>query len=93
MATKTWIATVGVIFAVVLACVAGGGGYALRSEHSRPAVRVPQQQVVVTKGGMLFHKPDCKYIKGERQTMSGEEAEREGYAPCTRCFHELLAQR
>ncbi len=93
MATKTWIATVGVIVAIVIACAVGRGGYALRSEHSRPAVRVPREQVVVTRGGMLFHRPECKYIKGERQTMSAEEAERDGYAPCTRCFHELLASR
>ncbi len=90
MALRTWSALSVVVIAIVIALAAGARSHptALRSEHSRPAARVPAREVVVTKDGKLYHDASCKYIHGNPQEMSAAEAVKEGYTPCTRCMPE-----
>ena len=66
---------------------------ALKSEHSQRAQRVPETMVVITDEGKTFHVPGCEYIHGRQRTVTAAEAVREGYAPCVRCEHALLARR
>jgi hypothetical protein len=94
MALRMWL----VIVALLAALAAG---YAipwnpsrpagiLRSEHSRPAVRVPSGLVAVTPEGKTFHVPTCGYIHGPAEMIPGEKAVAEGYTPCVRCMPEAL---
>jgi len=62
----------------------------LRSEHSQPALKLPQQPVVVTAAGKLFHDPACTHIHGKPERMSALDAVSQGYAPCTRCMRSAL---
>lgn len=88
MAMRTWAALVVVIAMVAIgfATAKRSQQLALRSEHSRPAVRVPQRMVVVTPEGKLFHDASCTYIHGKPETMPAAEAVKLGYTPCTRCM-------
>jgi hypothetical protein len=66
---------------------------ALRSEHAEPGKNVPaDMMVVVSADGKVFHAPGCTFIheKEKLRTMTASEAEREGYAPCTRCMRKYL---
>ncbi len=65
-------------------------GPPLRSEHSQPAVKLPQQPVVVAADGKLFHDPACTHIHGKPERMSALDAVRQGYTPCTRCMRSAL---
>ncbi len=62
----------------------------LRSQHSQPAVRLPDTKVAVTGEGKTFHRPDCPFIHGPAKMMDAAEAAREGYVPDVRCMHEAL---
>ena len=93
MSLRTWVSTIAVMCLVVAAVGAGSGAIRERSEHSRPAVHVADKTVVVTEKGKLFHRAGCKYIHGAPKIVSTDEAEREGFTPCTRCFHDALVSR
>lgn len=43
-------------------------------------------EVYVTKSGSKYHKEGCTYIKGEYNLISADEAEENGYDPCSRCY-------
>lgn len=90
MAGRTWIAVCLLVLAAVCALFTARGEVALRSQHSRPAVRLPEQMVVVTDEGKLFHRAGCKYIHGTQKTESAQQAAADGYTPCTRCLPELM---
>ena len=65
----------------------------LRSEHARPASRVPpDMMVVVAAGGKTFHVPGCRFIHDQAKlhTLAAGQAIREGYAPCVRCMRKYL---
>ena len=64
----------------------------LRSEHSRRAARVPEQQVAIVDGGKLFHDPACTVMHGKPRMVSAGEAVRLGYTPCTRCMKAALGR-
>ena len=93
MALRTWALTFALVSAIAIVAVAGGGAARARSEHSRPAVHVRESSVVVTAKGKLFHRAGCKYIHGTPKTIATAGAEREGYSPCTRCYHDALVDR
>ena len=63
----------------------------LLSQHSRPAVRLPNRMVAIVPGGKTFHDPKCTYMHGHPRMVSAEEAARLGYTPCTRCMREALS--
>ena len=66
----------------------------LRSEHARPAGRIPpEMMVVVSEDGRKFHLANCTYIHAtsKKQTMSAGDAIQAGYTPCVRCLGEYLA--
>ena len=66
----------------------------LRSEHARPAGRIPpEMMVVVAEAGRTFHLGNCTYIHvtSKKQTMSAGDAIQAGYTPCVRCLGEYLA--
>ena len=66
----------------------------LRSEHARPAGRIPpKMMVVVAEAGRTFHLANCTYIHAtsKSQTMSAGDAIQAGYTPCVRCLGEYLA--
>lgn len=65
---------------------------AMRSEHSEPAVTMPQQMVVVIPQGKQFHDPSCRYIHGKPQLMTAEQATKLGYTPDPRCMRKALPQ-
>jgi hypothetical protein len=93
MSFRMWASTIAVVCLLAAALVAGNGAIRDRSEHSRPAARVVQGSVVITREGKLFHRAGCKYIHGQAEIVSASEAEREGYTPCTRCYHDAMVQR
>jgi len=90
MSLRMWVATVAVVCLIAAAVGAGSGAVRERSEHSRPAIHVVDKTVVVTEKGKLFHRAGCKYIHGAPRTVATAEAERDGFTPCTRCFHDAL---
>jgi hypothetical protein len=65
----------------------------LLSEHSRPAVSVPSEQVAVAAGGKTFHDPKCTAIHGKPHIISAAEAVQKGYAPCVRCMRKALEKQ
>lgn len=92
MSLRTWLSVIAVL-AILAAGYAIGpsmsrGGVALRSEHSRPAVNVPEGLVAVTPGGKVFHDPACSFINGPVEMIPAREAVEEGYTPCVRCMRE-----
>ena len=64
----------------------------LLSEHSHPAVSVPEQSVAIVPGGQTFHDPKCAYLHGKPEMVSAQDAVRKGYAPCVRCMRKALAK-
>jgi hypothetical protein len=67
----------------------------LRSQLSQSPHGIPASLVVTAcTEGRVFHVPGCKYIHrkdGERlETMTAEQAIKEGYAPCSRCLRQYL---
>jgi hypothetical protein len=94
MALRTWVATVIVAAGVVAALAAASNSHpvALRSEHAKPAGRVPTQVVAVTPAGNTFHDPSCPYIHGPIETMPAAKAVGKGYTPCVRCMREALGE-
>lgn len=66
----------------------------LRSEHAKPANRIPPDLiVVVSTAGKTFHaSANCPFIhdKDKLQTIVAREAIREGYTPCVRCMKQYL---
>ena len=94
MTLRTWFAVVTVL-AVLAAGYAVGRGTSsgvavLRSEHSRPAGKVPKGLVAVTPNGKTFHDPECKFIHGPIEMIPAKEAVAEGFTPCVRCMREAL---
>lgn len=50
------------------------------------AYEVPDSTIVyVTKHGEKYHREGCSYLKSIKETMTIEEAEEQGYGPCSRC--------
>jgi hypothetical protein len=94
MALRTWIATVIVVAGLFAALAAASYSHTvtLRSEHAKPASRVPAQVVAVTPTGNTFHDPNCPYIHGPIETMPAAKAVRKGYTPCTRCMREAMGE-
>lgn len=88
MTTRTWLFS-----AVAVVMLVGGWTVAarvaapppLRSAHSEPAARAPED-VVVTTEGKTFHRASCAFIHGPATTMAGGQAIARGYVPCTRCL-------
>jgi hypothetical protein len=64
----------------------------LLSEHSRPAVRVPDQPVAIVADGKTFHDPKCTFIHGKPEMVSAHEAVNKGYTPCVRCMRQALSK-
>jgi hypothetical protein len=64
----------------------------LLSEHSHPAVSIPEQPVAIVQGGKTFHDPKCAYLHGEPEMVSAQEAVNKGYAPCVRCMRQALTK-
>jgi hypothetical protein len=67
-----------------------------RSRLAQPAHKIPPElNVVVSSEGRLFHVPGCRYLHnkvGEApETMTAQQAMREGYAPCPRCLRQYLS--
>jgi len=94
MSIRTWRASA-IAAGLILAALLAGRGRdarlpAFKTQHSQPAVRVPQTSVVITDEGKTFHVPTCSYIHGKRRTVTAEEAVREGYVPCVRCEPALV---
>ncbi|GAC1435705.1 MAG: hypothetical protein NVS1B11_33900 [Terriglobales bacterium] len=66
----------------------------LRSEHARPAGKIPLAMiVVVAEDGRTFHLAECTYIHAtaKKKSMSAGDAIQAGYTPCVRCLSEYLA--
>ena len=56
-------------------------GYSTKS-----STRTSQSDIVyVTRTGTKYHKAGCSYLKSKIE-MTLEEAEDEGYTPCSRCY-------
>ena len=94
MTGRVWIA---VVIAAALIAAALGYGYSrpgatstLLSEHSEPAIHMPNGRVAITAEGKLFHDPSCRYIHGKPEMVSAQEAARRGFTPCPRCLRNAL---
>jgi hypothetical protein len=96
MTIRVWSASILAIALLMvgyfLALARSGGLPNLRSQHSRPAVRMPNTEVAVTAEGKTFHGLDCKFIHGPRKMMDAQTAAQQGYVPDPRCMHEALAK-
>jgi len=71
----------------------GFGAPGLRSEHARASAHVPPDMVViVAENGKTFHVAGCTFIhdKSHLRTITAQEAEQMGYAPCIRCMKKYL---
>ena len=89
MSASTWRLSIAVLLAVTVAWVAGSRLSArtpLRSAHSEPSHLVPDQPVIVTEAGKVFHREGCTFIHGPAVTEPGDKAIAAGYTPCTRCL-------
>ena len=42
--------------------------------------------VFVTDSGTKYHRAGCSYLRSSANEISFEEAEEQGYTPCSRCF-------
>ena len=62
----------------------------LLSQHSQPAVRLPEKMVAIVEDGKLFHDPKCTMKHGKPRLMTAEQAAQMGYSPCTRCMRKAL---
>jgi hypothetical protein len=89
---RVFLSTVLLLVAIVAlgSVVVRAGGPQLLSEHSRPAVTLPSQQVAIVQGGKTFHDPKCTFMHGKPEMVSAEEAVQKGYAPCVRCMRQAL---
>jgi len=92
------VATAAAIFAVgsyEVASSSVSNRETLRSEHARPAKRVPPDMiVVVAEDGKLFHGgAACPFIhdKAKLRSIHARDAVREGYTPCVRCMTKYLS--
>ena len=95
MAARVWALTaLTLLLAAALLLMPSPRAYAyLRDSHSDPAQIIPQQQVIVTSQGNVFHAPWCKYIQGkDPHPIAGSQAVAEGYAPCVRCMGWTLGK-
>jgi len=96
MARRTWIAAVVTLAALAAGYLAArslsGSVAALRSEHSRPAVILPEGSVAVTPDGKTFHYPTCRFVHGPVEMIPAEEAAAKGYVPCVRCMRGALGE-
>ena len=89
MTASTWRASIAVLIVLIGAWVAGSRLSArtlLRTAHSEPAHIVPNQPVIVTTAGKVFHRDGCTFIHGPAVSESGDKAVADGYTPCTRCL-------
>jgi hypothetical protein len=88
---------------VLLAGVVGLGNSSVfahpdpRSRLAQPAYKIPGElKVVVSSEGKLFHVPGCRYLHNKvgetAETMTAEQAMRDGFAPCPRCLHQYLSE-
>lgn len=94
MSSRVWA---GVVVAAGLMAAAVGYGYSrpgatatLLSRHSMPATQALAREVAITSEGKLFHDPSCRYIHGQPEMVSAQEAARRGYTPCPRCLGKYL---
>ena len=89
-----WIAlratqNAGIAWAGVIACAAGAVKLLYKSEGSGALETKEAEAVVyVTHDGDMFHSnSSCQYIYGkEKTTLSREEAIKQRYKPCKRCY-------
>src|SRR6266446_3192816 len=89
------LATLIFVIAIALtfnAVAAKGIAPELLSEHSHPAVSVPEQSVAIVQGGKTFHDPKCTYLHGKPEMVSAQEAVMKGYSPCVRCMRQTLTK-
>ena len=66
----------------------------LRSKQGRHGRGVPPEMlVVVCSDGKTFHVAGCPFIhdRAHLATVTAQEAQREGYAPCVRCMKKYLS--
>lgn len=43
------------------------------------------QTVYITETGKKYHKDGCQYLKKSKTAISKDEAEKQGYVPCSKC--------
>jgi hypothetical protein len=67
-----------------------GATATLLSRHSEAAIHLPARKVAISAQGKLFHDPSCRYIHGQPEMVSAQEAARRGYTPCPRCMGQYL---
>jgi hypothetical protein len=93
MSSRVWAVSLATLLVIVAALsLYSAPPPELRSEHSRPAARVPEQQVAIVEGGKLFHDPACTVMHGKPRMVSAKEAAGLGYTPCTRCMKAALGR-
>ena len=89
-----WIAlratqNAGIAWAGVIACAAGAVKLLRKSESNGPHEAKEVEAVVyITRDGDMFHaNSSCQYIYGkEKMTLSREDAIKQQYKPCKRCY-------
>ena len=68
---------------------------AVRSAHAQPGRAIPPgMMVLVYPDGKTFHRAGCAYILDKKNLIriAVRDAERAGYAPCTRCMKKYLTE-
>ena len=59
------------------------------SPSPRATVIIQNGEVLVTKSGNKYHRPDCRYISNKKHyPLPLSEAEEAGYTPCSYCYSE-----
>ena len=94
---KAWIICLAVV--VLLVCGLGFGAVKYRSDVSAAwqegddlgydagtsENRRIQDPVYITSSGTRYHKSWCPYLENSKIPLSRDEAEEDGYSPCSRC--------
>jgi hypothetical protein len=89
MSASTWRLSIAVLIVLTGAWFTGSRLSArtpLRSAHSEPTRGVPDQPVIVTEAGKVFHRDGCPLVHGPAVPEPGARAIAAGYTPCTRCL-------
>ena len=59
--------------------------YCTEGENPNPPAEYFGETVYVTDTGSKYHRDGCSYLKSKNK-ISLDEAERQGYEPCSRCY-------
>lgn len=61
----------------------------LKKGHAEPFVNSESELVYISHGSKKYHKKGCKFIRGEENPITVDEAEKLGLTPCKVCKPDI----